>query len=132
MRYIFALEGVFVYNKQQNSQFWHFKTWTKKMVQYIQPICWLLPLNCLGMLDHLVGLGLQRLKLMSIVLIMLFKVAHMYMYIATKNSFVMLICDALRDLGSVTIWRLHGRSNACECMLTLFPTFMSFLSVCMS
>ena len=42
------------------------------------------------------------------------------------------ICDSLHDLGSVTIWRLHGRSNACECMLTLFPTFMSFLSVCMS
>ena len=40
-------------------------------------------------------------------------------------------CNALRDLGSVTIWRLHGRSNACECMLTLFSTFMSFLSVCM-
>ena len=30
------------------------------------------------------------------------------------------ICDALRDLVSVTIWRLHGRSNVCECMLTLF------------
>ena len=42
------------------------------------------------------------------------------------------ICDALRDLGSVTIWRLHDRSNVCECMLTLFSTFMSFLSVCMS
>ena len=25
------------------------------------------------------------------------------------------ICDALRDFGSVTIWRLHGRSNACKC-----------------
>ena len=42
------------------------------------------------------------------------------------------ICDALRDLGSVTIWRLHDRSNVCECMLTLFSTFMSFLPVCMS
>ena len=41
-------------------------------------------------------------------------------------------CDALRDLGSVNIWRLHGRSNECECMLTLFSTFISFLSVCMS
>ena len=41
-------------------------------------------------------------------------------------------CNALRDLGSVTIWRLHGRSNACECMLTLFSTFISFLSVWMS
>ena len=42
------------------------------------------------------------------------------------------ICDALRDLGSVTTWRLHGRSNARKCMLTLFSTFMSFLSVCIS
>ena len=32
----------------------------------------------------------------------------------------------------VTIWRLHGRSNACECMLMFFSTFMSFLSVCMT
>ena len=29
-------------------------------------------------------------------------------------------CDALRDLVSVTIWRLHGLSNECECMRTLF------------
>ena len=42
------------------------------------------------------------------------------------------ICDALRDLVSVTIWRLHGSSSVCERMLTLFSTFMSFLSVCMS
>ena len=34
--------------------------------------------------------------------------------------FACVICDALRDLVSVTIWRLYGRSNACECMLTLF------------
>ena len=40
--------------------------------------------------------------------------------------------DALRDFGSVTIWRLHGRSSACESMLTLCSTFISFLSVCMS
>ena len=38
--------------------------------------------------------------------------------------FEMIICDALRDLGSVTIWRLHGRSNACECMLTLHVVFI--------
>ena len=37
------------------------------------------------------------------------------------------ICDALRDLRSVTVWRLHGCSNACEFMLTLFSTFMPFL-----
>ena len=42
------------------------------------------------------------------------------------------ICDALRDFGSVTIWRLHGRSSACECTVTLFSTFIMFLSVCMS
>ena len=30
------------------------------------------------------------------------------------------ICDALRDLVSVTISHLYGRSNACECLLTLF------------
>ena len=42
------------------------------------------------------------------------------------------ICDALCDLGSVTIWHLHGRSNAYKCMLMLFSTFMLFLSVCMS
>ena len=42
------------------------------------------------------------------------------------------ICDALRDLVSVTIWRLHDRSNAYQCMLTLSSTFTSFLSVCMS
>ena len=41
-------------------------------------------------------------------------------------------CGTLRDMVSVTIWRLHGRSNACECMLPFFSTFMSFLSVCMS
>ena len=42
------------------------------------------------------------------------------------------ICDALSDLVSVTIWRLHGSSSVCECMLTFFSTFMSFLSICMS
>ena len=42
------------------------------------------------------------------------------------------IWDALRDFGSVTIWYLHGRSSACEWMLTLCSTFISFLSVCMS
>ena len=26
------------------------------------------------------------------------------------------ICDALRDLVSVTIWSLYDRSNACKCM----------------
>ena len=36
----------------------------------------------------------------------------------TKSSRVK--CDALCNLGSFTIWHLHGRSNACECMLTLF------------
>ena len=35
-------------------------------------------------------------------------------------------------LESVTIWRLYDRSNACECMLTLFFTFMSFRSVSIS
>ena len=44
----------------------------------------------------------------------------------------MKICDALRDFGSFTIWRLHGRLVACECMLMLCSTFISFLSVCMS
>ena len=38
-------------------------------------------------------------------------------------------CDALRDLVSVTIWRLHDCSNACKCMLTLFSTSLSFLCV---
>ena len=42
------------------------------------------------------------------------------------------ICDALCDFGSVTIWRLHGRLSACECMLTLCSTFISILSICMS
>ena len=42
------------------------------------------------------------------------------------------IRDALRDLVSATIWLLHGHSNACKRMLTIFSTFMSFLSVCMS
>ena len=41
-------------------------------------------------------------------------------------------CDVLHDLVSVTIWRLHGSASVCECMLTLFSTFMSFLSICMS
>ena len=41
------------------------------------------------------------------------------------------ISDALRDL-SVTNWRLYDRSNAYECMLTLFSTSPLFLSVCMS
>ena len=41
-------------------------------------------------------------------------------------------CDALGDLVSVTIWCLHGRSNTCECMLTLFSALMPFLSICMS
>ena len=57
------------------------------MVQYIQPICWLLPLNCLGILDDLVWPGLQRLKVMSVALIILLKLVHMCIYIATKNSF---------------------------------------------
>ena len=39
-----------------------------------------------------------------------------------NQLFKIYICDALRDFGSVTIWPLHGRSNACECMLTLFST----------
>ena len=38
-------------------------------------------------------------------------------------------CDALRDLVSVTIWRLHDCSNECKCMLTLFSTSLSFLCV---
>ena len=42
------------------------------------------------------------------------------------------ICDTLRDFRSVTIWRLHGRSSASECMLTLCSTFISILSICMS
>ena len=42
------------------------------------------------------------------------------------------ICDVLLDLVSVYIWRLHGCSNTCECMVTLFSTFMSFLYVWMS
>ena len=39
---------------------------------------------------------------------------------------------ALRYLVSVTIWRLYDRLNACKCTLTLFSTFLSFVSVCMS
>ena len=39
------------------------------------------------------------------------------------------IIDAVRDLLSVTIWRLHGRTNACEWILTIFSTFVLFLSV---
>ena len=35
-------------------------------------------------------------------------------------------------LVSATIWLLHGHSNACKRMLTIFSTFMSILSVCMS
>ena len=46
------------------------------------------------------------------------------------NYTIIITCDALRDLESVTIWHLHGRSNAWECMLTLFSTFMSFSSIC--
>ena len=42
------------------------------------------------------------------------------------------ICDALSDLVSVTIWRLHGSWSVCECLLAFFSTFMSFLSICMS
>ena len=34
-----------------------------------------------------------------------------------------IICDALHDLVSVTFWRLYVRSNAYECMLTLFLPF---------
>ena len=41
-------------------------------------------------------------------------------------------CDTLRDLVSVTIWRLHGLSNEFEWMLTLFSTLISFLFVCIS
>ena len=41
-------------------------------------------------------------------------------------------CDALQDLVSVTILCLYDYSNACKCMQTLFFTFLSFLSVCMS
>ena len=48
------------------------------------------------------------------------------------GSYTLAYCDALRDLVSVIIWRFHGRSNVCECILTLFSTFMSFSSVCMS
>ena len=48
------------------------------------------------------------------------------------DSTFKIICDALHDLVSVTIRRLHGGSNACQCVPTLFSTFISFLSVCMS
>ena len=39
------------------------------------------------------------------------------------EDLISLNCDALCDFGSVTIWRLHGRSSACKCMLTLCSTF---------
>ena len=39
------------------------------------------------------------------------------------------ICDALRDLVSVTIWRLHDRSNAYECMLPFAWVSMAFEQV---
>ena len=32
------------------------------MVKYTQPICWLLPVNCLGMFDQLVKPDLQKIK----------------------------------------------------------------------
>ena len=50
----------------------------------------------------------------------------------TKHISCSYICDAFCDLVSVTIWHLHGHSNACKCMLMLFCTFMLFLLVCMS
>ena len=43
-----------------------------------------------------------------------------------KQLNVRIKCDALRDLGSVTIWRLYGHSNACQCMLMLYSIFISF------
>ena len=37
-------------------------------------------------------------------------------------------CGTLRDMVSVTVWRLHGRSNACECMLPFFlPSYHFYL-----
>ena len=44
------------------------------------------------------------------------------------NSFISsgFICDALRELVSVTIWRLRGHSNAWKCMLTLFSPSCRF------
>ena len=50
----------------------------------------------------------------------------------TYNLLDVSICDALRDFVSVNIWHLYDRSNACECMLTLFSTSLPLLSVCMS
>ena len=50
----------------------------------------------------------------------------------TSKEEIVNICDALHDLGSVTIWCLHGCWNVCKYMLMLFSTFMSFLSICMS
>ena len=57
---------------------------------------------------------------------------HLRVWPQNKGESSNLEDDALRDLVSVTIWRLYGHSNVCECMLTLFSTFMPFLSVCMS
>ena len=47
------------------------------------------------------------------------------MEIPLKNVWV-LICDALRDLVSVTISRLYACSNAYVCMLMLFSTSLLY------
>ena len=57
---------------------------------------------------------------------------YLFHHVFYLNCFFPNIRDVLDDLGSVTIWRLHGCSNACECTLKLFSTFMPFFSVCMS
>ena len=49
-----------------------------------------------------------------------------------KSTVSTYICEVSHDLVSVTIWCLYDRSNACQCMLTLFSMFISFLSVCIS
>ena len=46
-----------------------FKHKSHKMVNHTQTICWLLPMNCLSMFDHLVGLALKGLSLASPILI---------------------------------------------------------------
>ena len=42
---------------------------------------------------------------------------HIALIALVGSCSILIICDAMRDLGSVNIWRLHGRSNACKCIL---------------
>ena len=50
------------------------------------------------------------------------------MFIYFRKSLPLRVCDALRDLVSVLIWRLHDCSNTCKWMPTLF-FYLSAVSV---